>query len=178
MNTPSSDFASGKSAHAYILDGPAGSGKRTAATLIAQAVLCENRNDPSHPLPCGKCPACRKIAGGLSVDVLRISNGDHATIGVVITTDGSISDIPREDYLEAEERVIRELQEIGKPFIVLLNSLHPASERTVAMAKDIAISLTNLKTDYIDLYQVHNPNVEQLKAVAAPGGALEAASWR
>ena len=81
-NTLSSDFASGKSAHAYILDGPAGSGKRTAATLIAQAVLCENRSDPSHPLPCGKCPACRKIAGGISVDVLRISNGDHATIGV------------------------------------------------------------------------------------------------
>ncbi len=81
-NTLSSDFASGKSAHAYILDGPAGSGKRTTASLIAQSVLCENRDDPSHPLPCGICPTCRKIAGGISVDVLRISNGEHATIGV------------------------------------------------------------------------------------------------
>lgn len=54
---------------------------------------------------------------------------EHSTIGIVITTDGSISEIPREDYLEPEERVIRELQEIGKPFIVLLNSQDPKSDR-------------------------------------------------
>ena len=47
---------------------------------------------------------------------------DHSTVGVVITTDGTVTDIPRQDYQEAEERVIRELQEIGKPFVVLLNS--------------------------------------------------------
>lgn len=63
---------------------------------------------------------------------------EHSTIGIVVTTDGSISDIPREDYLEAEERVIRELQELGKPFIVLLNSDTPASERAQALTKDIS----------------------------------------
>ena len=63
---------------------------------------------------------------------------EHSTIGIVVTTDGSISEIPREDYLEAEERVIRELQELGKPFIVLLNSQAPKSERAAAIAKDIA----------------------------------------
>ena len=63
---------------------------------------------------------------------------EHATIGIVITTDGSISDIPREDYLEAEERVIRELQEIGKPFIVLLNCVDPKSDRAQDIALDIA----------------------------------------
>ena len=47
---------------------------------------------------------------------------EHATIGIVVTTDGTVADIPREDYLEAEERVIPELKELGKPFIVLLNS--------------------------------------------------------
>ena len=47
---------------------------------------------------------------------------EHSTVGIVITTDGSVTDIPREDYLEAEERVITELQELGKPFVVLLNS--------------------------------------------------------
>ena len=52
---------------------------------------------------------------------------EHSTIGIVVTTDGTIADIPREDYLEAEERVIRELQELGKPFIVLLNSADPAA---------------------------------------------------
>lgn len=52
---------------------------------------------------------------------------EHSTIGLVITTDGSISDIPREEYEEAEERVICELQEIQKPFIVLLNCVEPQS---------------------------------------------------
>ena len=63
---------------------------------------------------------------------------EHSTIGIVVTTDGSITDIPREDYIEAEGRVIRELQEIGKPFLVLLNAVDPTSERVQAMANDIA----------------------------------------
>ena len=63
---------------------------------------------------------------------------EHSTIGIVVTTDGSVAEIPREDYLEAEERVIRELQELGKPFIVLLNSANPTSERAAAIAGDIA----------------------------------------
>ncbi len=63
---------------------------------------------------------------------------EHSTIGIVVTTDGSITEIPREDYLEAEERVIRELQEIGKPFLVLLNAVDPRSARVQAMAEEIA----------------------------------------
>ena len=63
---------------------------------------------------------------------------EHSTIGVVVTTDGSITDIPREDYIEAEGRVIRELQEVGKPFLVLLNATEPESDRVQAMARDIA----------------------------------------
>ena len=62
---------------------------------------------------------------------------DHSTVGIVITTDGTVTDIPREDYVEAEERVIRELQEIGKPFIVLLNSTEPNSSRASAIAQEI-----------------------------------------
>ncbi|MDY3282404.1 stage IV sporulation protein A [Dysosmobacter sp.] len=63
---------------------------------------------------------------------------EHSTIGIVITTDGTVADIPREDYVEAEERVIRELQELGKPFIVLLNSAEPGSERAGAISRDIS----------------------------------------
>ena len=53
---------------------------------------------------------------------------DHATIGLVVTTDGTIADIPRENYQEAEERVVRELKQLGKPFILILNSREPFSE--------------------------------------------------
>lgn len=66
---------------------------------------------------------------------------DHSTIGLVITTDGTISDIPREDYLESEIRVIKELKNINKPFIVLLNSISPESAETKSMA-------ANLSADY------------------------------
>lgn len=62
---------------------------------------------------------------------------EHSTIGLVVTTDGSISDIPREEYKEAEERVIKELKEINKPFVVLLNCVHPDSRQ----AKELAASL-------------------------------------
>lgn len=60
---------------------------------------------------------------------------DHSTIGLVITTDGSISDIEREEYEDAEERVINELKEINKPFVVLLNSIYPTSSETLSLSK-------------------------------------------
>ena len=50
---------------------------------------------------------------------------DHSTIGIVVTTDGTISEIPRENYIPAEKRVIDELEALGKPFVILLNSTHP-----------------------------------------------------
>ncbi|GAA0347412.1 stage IV sporulation protein A [Bacillus carboniphilus] len=55
---------------------------------------------------------------------------EHSTIGVVITTDGSIGEIPRSDYIEAEERVIEELKEVGKPFIMVINSVRPHHPET------------------------------------------------
>ncbi len=62
---------------------------------------------------------------------------EHSTIGIVVTTDGTITEIPREDYLEPEERAIRELQELGKPFLVLLNSDEPTSPRAESIRADI-----------------------------------------
>ncbi|MCU9613713.1 stage IV sporulation protein A [Caldibacillus lycopersici] len=50
---------------------------------------------------------------------------EHSTIGVVVTTDGTIGEIPRADYVEAEERVVNELKEVGKPFIIIINSTKP-----------------------------------------------------
>ena len=62
---------------------------------------------------------------------------DHATIGIVVTTDGSIGDIKRENYIEAEEKVISELKNINKPFIVILNSTHPNAESTINLANEL-----------------------------------------
>ncbi len=62
---------------------------------------------------------------------------DHSTIGLVITTDGTVSDIPREDYIDAERRVISELKGIGKPFIVLLNCQDPLSDEAEMLRQSL-----------------------------------------
>lgn len=62
---------------------------------------------------------------------------DHSTIGLVVTTDGSISDIPREEYAEAEERIISELKEINKPFVVVLNCMYPQSAQAKALREEL-----------------------------------------
>ena len=62
---------------------------------------------------------------------------DHSSIGIVVTTDGSIGEISRSNYIEAEERIVSELKEIGKPFIVLLNSTHPMLPETERMAENL-----------------------------------------
>ncbi|HHY19548.1 MAG TPA: stage IV sporulation protein A [Firmicutes bacterium] len=63
---------------------------------------------------------------------------DHSNIGLVVTTDGTITDLPRENYVEAEERVIRELKELGKPFIVLLNSVNPYGDEAILLAEELS----------------------------------------
>lgn len=63
---------------------------------------------------------------------------DHSSIGIVVTTDGSIGDLSRSDYIEAEQRVIGELSSIGKPFIVLLNSAHPMLPETERLAEKLS----------------------------------------
>lgn len=62
---------------------------------------------------------------------------DHSTIGLVVTTDGSITDIERDSYLDAEERVIQELKEIDKPFAIILNSTHPGREETLQLKESL-----------------------------------------
>ncbi|MEA4822705.1 MAG: stage IV sporulation protein A [Clostridiaceae bacterium] len=62
---------------------------------------------------------------------------EHSTIGLVITTDGSITDFPREAYIEAEDRVIRELQALGKPFLIVVNSTEPEAVGTQKLAQEL-----------------------------------------
>ncbi len=84
---------------------------------------------------------------------------DHSTIGVLVTTDGSITDINRDNYIMAEERVVRELKEINKPFVIILNTTHPTNENTQALsvqlkekydAPVLIVDCMNLQTDDIE----------------------------
>ncbi|WP_418666180.1 stage IV sporulation protein A [Allofournierella sp.] len=78
---------------------------------------------------------------------------DHSTIGLVITTDGSISDIPREKYQAAEERVVAELEDINKPFVILLNCVEPQStaSRELAAQMEAQYGHTVLPISCVDL---------------------------
>lgn len=76
------DICSGRLAHAYILEGAAGTGKHMLAVRIAAALACENRNRDGIPLPCMECAACRKILSGNSPDLISVSRADKATLGV------------------------------------------------------------------------------------------------
>ena len=78
---------------------------------------------------------------------------EHSTIGLVITTDGSITDIPREEYAEAEERVITELKQIHKPFIVLVNTTNPTSSAVMQMCANLEqkYAVTVLPMDCLDM---------------------------
>ena len=86
---------------------------------------------------------------------------EHSTIGVVLTSDGSFLEIPRDDFLGAEERVVHELRDIGKPFVIVLNSCHPETKDTQGLAERLAakydvpvlpLDVTALTED--DIYKV------------------------
>ena len=63
---------------------------------------------------------------------------EHSTVGILITTDGSITDIPREDYIKAEERVVSELKNLNKPFIILLNTNNPSSNDAISLSAELS----------------------------------------
>lgn len=78
---------------------------------------------------------------------------EHSTIGILVTTDGSITEIPREDYIEAEERVVRELKELNKPFVIVLNTDNPYSEDTRKLAEELETKYNTsvIPTNCVDL---------------------------
>lgn len=84
---------------------------------------------------------------------------DHSTIGIVVTTDGSIGDIPRSHYIEAEERVIQELRELNKPFIIILNSTRPYDSETLNLAEELSerhgVSVTPTDVARMSMEQVY-----------------------
>ena len=84
---------------------------------------------------------------------------EHSTIGILVTTDGSITDIPRDDYVKAEERVVNELKAINKPFIILLNSAYPESEETKQLAQSLSekykVSVMPINCEYLTVEDIN-----------------------
>ncbi|PWU68635.1 MULTISPECIES: stage IV sporulation protein A [Gracilibacillus] len=62
---------------------------------------------------------------------------EHSTMGIVVTTDGTIGEIPREDYVDAEARIVEELKEVGKPFIMVINSVQPFNQETELLRQEL-----------------------------------------
>lgn len=85
---------------------------------------------------------------------------EHSTIGVVITTDGSIGEIARENYVEAENQVVEELKEVGKPFIMILNSVHPTEKATEKLRQSLTdqhdVPVLSMNVEYMDEHDVVN----------------------
>lgn len=91
---------------------------------------------------------------------------EHSTIGIVVTTDGSIGEIPRNEYVSAEETVVNELKSIGKPFIVVLNSVHPMLPETEKLAE-------NLKANYgVPVIPVSVENMQEREMIGILKDAL------
>jgi stage IV sporulation protein A len=86
---------------------------------------------------------------------------DHSTIGIVVTTDGSITELPRENYLEAEARIVEELKELGKPFVMLLNSANPNEINTIELAQELE-SLYEVPVIPIDSSQLTQNAIMQI----------------
>lgn len=62
---------------------------------------------------------------------------EHSTIGILVTTDGSITEFARDEYVDAEERVVNELKKMNKPFVVLLNTTRPSAEETIRLREEL-----------------------------------------
>ena len=88
---------------------------------------------------------------------------EHSTIGMLITTDGSITDIPRESYIPSEERVVAELKELGKPFAIVLNSANPGSDE----AKALALELEEKYGSPVALVSCPDLNQEDIREILA-----------
>lgn len=85
---------------------------------------------------------------------------EHSTIGILVTTDGSFTDIPREDYITAEERVVNELKDLKKPFIIVLNTNEPNSDYSLELANTLSEKYNStvipLNCEYLTIDDINN----------------------
>ncbi len=86
---------------------------------------------------------------------------EHSTIGILVTTDGSITDIPREDYVNAERKVVKELQEINKPFTIVLNTKTPDNKESIELAHRLEKEY-NTSVTLVDVSKLEEENIKEI----------------
>lgn len=86
---------------------------------------------------------------------------EHSTIGLVVTTDGSITDITRDEYVKAEERVINELKSINKPFIVILNTKKPYEPETIELRKSLEVKY-DVPVQIVDVLNMKDEDIKNI----------------
>lgn len=86
---------------------------------------------------------------------------DHSTIGIIVTTDGTIGDFERKEYLDSEEKIVRELKEINKPFIMVLNTTEPYTEKTNKLKEELKekYKVPVLPMDVLNMNEVEVTNI-------------------
>lgn len=127
----------------YMVDGAAGHMEENAERMVKTPWS-------EHEIPFTQ-------AAGIGTD--KVIN-DHSTIGMVVTTDGSFGEIPRNNYLEAESKTITALKRLKKPFLVLLNSQRPFAEETKKLAEDMAkkyqVQVLPVNCEQLKKEDIHN----------------------
>lgn len=106
---------------------------------------------------------------------------NHSTIAVLVTTDGSITNIDRGNYIEAEERVVRELKAYKKPFVVLLNTTHPNSPETINLAKTLGqkydAKVLPIDIDNIDTSEINGVFAQVLEEFPVTKVGIKLPQW-
>ena len=178
----------GRLSHAYLIEGPEGSGKRTFATMIAAAVSCERRLDEGADLPCGECPACKKILSLRSTDVHYLDRGDRASVPVE-----AVRDLRREMSLSpteldtrffiiddadlmtpaAQNALLISLEEPPAGVLILLLATSSDGLLPTVRSRVQTLRLEPVSPDLVTAYLLRvSPEAKKLKAEG--GGKLEA----
>ncbi|MBQ8371511.1 MAG: hypothetical protein IJX38_02340 [Clostridia bacterium] len=177
----------GRLPHAFLIDGPEGSGKYTLATLIASLLNCERRDDPGSPTPCGVCNNCRRIREGIFSDVRILGRqGDRATIGV-----DDVKELRKDMFLSATESgykiyIIRDahrltteaqnallivLEEPPKNVIIFLLASGTDRILTTIKSRTQYIAMSRFSADEIERYLISHHSVSPERARLAALGA-------
>lgn len=176
----SRDIDEGSLSHAYILEGPKGSGRHTIALTAVAALSCKNRENGSKPYPCGECINCRKIFSGQAPDIMTIGlDGDRATIGIeairkikndIYTAPNSLDVkvyiIDDADYLtvQAQNAFLLSLEEPPSYILFFLICENSASLLETVRSRAPALRTEHLSAEIVEKYILeHDKRAVQLK---------------